>query len=120
MAKDDIFHDADGEPLWDTDIQKLNEEQDRKKQLALRQWKEDFMQTFTETPAGRRVLWWLMHETFMFRTTTQFNAAGYGVLAKQQLGGDILSVIGTEALLESLIQVKKENQLQKQEAVQDD
>ena len=106
--------------LWSGDIKEATAEQERKRQLALRQWKNDFLDTFTKTPQGRRVLWWLMHETFMFRTTTQFNAAGYGVLAKQQLGSDILSVIGTEELLASLVQVKKENQLQKQEVAQDD
>jgi hypothetical protein len=46
----------------------------------------------------------------MFRSFTQYNASAYGVLAKQELGNDILSVLTAEAILQSLIEVKKEAQ----------
>jgi len=105
----DFMFDSDGEPLFQADFAKLNAEEAEKHKIELRRWKEDFKDTFTTTAHGRRVLWWLIHETHMFRSCTQFNAGAYAVLAKQQIGNDIASIIGTEQLLASLIAVKKEN-----------
>lgn len=105
----DAYTDENGSPLFMADIDKLHEEQDEKKKVQLRQWKMDFEDVFTGTPQGRRVLWWLMHETFVFRSFTQYNASAYAVLAKQELGQDIMSVLGAEKVLSTLIAVKKEN-----------
>lgn len=106
------------EPLFESDFRKLNAEEEEMRKLELRRWQEDFKEVLTGTPAGRRVLWWLMSQTHMFQSgPPQFNASAYGVLAKQELGNDIIFVIGAEKLLESLILVKKEN-LSKE--VQDD
>jgi len=103
-----LFH--NGEPLFEADIRKLNEEEEEMRKIELRRWEEDFKEVLTSTPAGRRILWWLMHQTKVFQSgPPQFNASAYGVLAKQEIGNDIIFVIGAEKLLESLVQVKKEN-----------
>lgn len=104
----DIFNDIDGEVLWETDIEKLKKDDDQERQLIKRQWENDFKATFTGSSSGKRVLWWLIYECGVFQKHTQHNSSAYSFLAKNELGQDIIDIIGAEELLQTLIDVKNE------------
>ena len=111
----DLFNNNE-EPLFSTDIDKLRKEQDDSRRAELVRWKKDFTETFCKTPHGRRVLWFLIHETYVFRKFGQHNASAYAMEGKRELGQDIIDVIGPESLLKALIDVRNEELRRKEVA----
>lgn len=105
----ELFETSGGEPLFDADIQDLKKEQDTERKRHLAQWELDFQAALCETPAGRRVLWWLLNACGYFERFEVMNAAAYGYLAKRAIGQDIVDVIGAERVLQTLIRTKREN-----------
>ena len=97
------------EPLFDDDIRKANEELIADHELTKNQWIKDFREVFCESPAGRRVLWWIIYESYIFRPFRQHNASAYGLEGKRELGQRIIDLIGAKNMLQSLIQASSEN-----------
>lgn len=100
----------EGEPIFEADIQKLLKAEDKKYKDMLANWKRDFTNTFCKTAESRRVLWWLIHNTYIFRSFGQHNASAYALEGKRELGQDVIEVIGAEEMLKALILAKNENQ----------
>ena len=108
---DGLYFEGGDQPLFSVDVKKKNKEELRKRKVQERAWREDFKEVFCNSgPAGRRVLWFLMYNLYVFRSSAEFNAAGYGVLAKQEVGMTIMDIVGAEQVLKSLIAVRGENQ----------
>jgi hypothetical protein len=104
---DELFYHND-EPIFSTDIEKIKKMNDEERKARLLRWKNDFVDTLCITPHGRRVLWFLIFETYVFRKYGQYNAGAYAMEGKRELGQDIIDVIGPEKLLESLIKTRNE------------
>lgn len=111
----ELFDDND-EPIFSTDIDKLRKETDDSRRAELLRWQNDFTDTFCKTPHGRRVLWFLIHETYVFRKFGQHNASAYAMEGKRELGQDIIDVIGPESLLRALIDVRNEELRRKEKS----
>lgn len=104
----ELFNDDDGGLLFDSDLEKLKKDEREERQLQLRRWQQDFKATFCSTSSGKRVLWWLIHECGVFQKHTQHNASAYSFLAKNEIGQDIVDIIGAADILRTLIDVKNE------------
>jgi len=109
----ELFYKDDGlTPLFDTalDAHKADITETEKRNYENRC--KDFRRTFCETPHGRRVLWLLLYETYVFRKFGQQNASAYAMEGKRELGQDLMSYIGADLVLKSLLatvaEVKKE------------
>jgi hypothetical protein len=94
--------------LFSDEIDKKQKEALQKRQANLDKWRASFKDTFS-TPQGRKVLWYLMHESGFLSTTNQYNASIYAREGKREMGKAITDILGTEFVLESLIKVKQEN-----------
>lgn len=103
----DLFSDK-GEPIFSTDIDELQKSRDEEAKAQLARWKADFRDTFCATPHGRRVLWYLIHETHVYRKFGQTNAGAYALEGKRELGLEIVDIIGAEKMLASLLSVKRD------------
>ena len=99
----------EGEPIFDVDIKKILKKDAIERDKILADWKRDFVNTFCSDASGRRVLFWFIHNTYIFRAHTEHNSSAYSVLAKNELGQEILDIIGAEEVLRALILVKREN-----------
>jgi len=115
---EELFYESN-EPLFSTDLDALKAEKDEERKAQLVRWKSDFINTFCNSPDGRRVLWFLIFETHVFRKITQLNAGSYALIGKQQIGQDIIDIIGPEELLTALIKVRRE-ELERKEGQEDD
>ena len=104
----ELFVNADDELIFEADIQKLLKAEEKDKKQMLANWVRDFKLTFCDTAHGRRVLWWLIHETYIFRNFGEHNASAYAKEGKRELAQDIIDVIGATKMLESLILVANE------------
>lgn len=113
---DSIYYRQGEEPLFSTDIDKLKKEEKENRDAQLRQWKEDFIDTFCRRPSGRRVLWFLLFETYVFRKHKTGNANAYVIDGKYELGQDIVDIIGPEELLKVLIDVRNDELKKAEEA----
>jgi len=105
---EELFKNSAGEPFWETDIKKLREEREADRQMELDNWHNAFVETFCTTATGRKVLWFLMHESYVFRPFGGQNAAAYAKEGKRELGLIISEMLSADKLLESLIQVKND------------
>jgi len=77
-------------------------------QRDLDNWRNDFRKTFCETPHGRRVLTWLVHETYIYRRFEQQNAKAYALEGKRELGLEVQDLIGLTNMLQALNNVTVE------------
>ncbi len=111
---EELFTNNAGDPLWETDIEKLKQDQDDDRQLQLDNWRKAFKETFCTTASGREVLWFLMHSAYVFRPYGGQSAAAYAKEGKRELGLIIADFIGADKLLDSLRQVKND-ELRRQE-----
>lgn len=93
-------------PLFETALDKKRADDSGAIERKLSNWRNDFIKTFCSHEAGRRVLWFLVHETYVFRNFGQHNAGAYALEGKRELGQEILNMIGHEEVLKSLAAVK--------------
>ena len=103
---EDIYKYNDGEPIFSEDIKKLTDGQKELMKLELEKRIMDFKDTF-DTPEGARVLFFLMHEMYVFRDFGQINASAYAKEGKREIGNLLIDMLGVEYILERLITAKK-------------
>ena len=103
-----LFYKDKQEPLFDTAFDAKKKEDAEEIQRRMAKWRNDFIQTFCSHDAGRRVLWFLIHETYVFREYRQHNAGAYALEGKRELGLEMMNILGHEQVLQTLSAVTAE------------
>ena len=102
------IYNVNDEPLFTPEINAKNEEEREKMRFEFLRRQMDLKDTFLKTPEGMRSLIFLLHELYVFRTVEQYNASAYGILAKQAVGNELMSILGVEEVLNVFKKVKKQ------------
>ena len=108
-AYSDVFQAAKDDPIFSKQLQEMEEDVRLEHELTMRNWIKTFQKVFCGDADGRKVLWWLVHETHLFRPFGGQNANAYALEGKRELGLDVSELIGAEKMLEALIEVRNDN-----------
>ena len=98
-----------GKPLFTRDVEKDFEERNKERQLHIASWKRDFREVLCGDPAGRRVLTFLIDQSYLFEPFGQLNAKAYSLEGKREMGLMIASLVGETELMKALIKAQDEH-----------
>lgn len=91
-----------GEPLFQEQIDKRNKEIAQENKDRANKWTKDFIATFCSTPEGRRVFYFLMHDTGVFSNCHDNNSNIYRSAGRREVGVLIMDLLGIEKTLETI------------------
>ena len=98
-----------GEKIFTRDVEKDFEEKNKERQLNITSWKRDFTDVLCGSPAGRRVLTFLIDQSYLFEPFNQLNAKAYNLEGKREMGLMIASLVGETDLMRALITAQDEH-----------
>jgi len=103
---EEVYKYDNGDPVFMEDNKKRTDAQEELMKLEFEKRIMDLKDTFG-TPEGARVLFFLMHEMYVFRDFEQINASAYAKEGKREIGNLFIDMLGLEYILERLITAKK-------------
>ncbi len=87
-------------------LDRLKKEDAETRKRKLDSLRRDYQQVFS-SPAGQRVFWDLLEQTYVFYPYEQYNASAYGKEGRRELGLYILAATGFSPDANSLLKLMK-------------